>query len=386
MENGMSNITGTNASDFLAGTSGDDTISGLAGNDILRGGLGVDVLTGGSGLDRADYRDSATGVQIEYNTWSNQNNANGYGSGSTANGDVLNSIEAIIGSSHNDTVYGNGGDQFFFKTAGSDYFSGGGGSDKIDYELATDASTGLGVAISIYQHQQTAALVDLSSVSLNFDDTNVDHFLDGYSGLDRDTVIAISDVDGTQNADWIVGSNGTNLLDGHGGNDTINGVSGDDTIYGGAGHDLLNGGWGNDLIRGEDGADQIFGGYVGNDSLYGGNGNDALDGGTGVDRLYGDAGDDVLFGGADLDIDYLNGGTGYDVFVFADDIGADRIRDFEQGVDIIDFAQNSDVSNFADLVMSQAGDHVRINVSSGNIVYVYDTDLVDMDVTDFAFM
>ena len=373
----------TNGADFLVGTSGDDTISALAGNDNLRGGLGADVLNGGAGFDRADYRDSAVGIVIQYDSGT-QNSATGSGVGATSDGDVLTSIEAIVGSSHDDFVDGNGGDQTFFKIGGSDTFYGNGGVDKIDYEIATDAQAGMGIVVSLQNF--TAGFANFDATDVNQWTTNTSGYLNSQVGTPRDVLLNISDVDGTQNADWIVGANGVaNTLDGHDGDDNLFGMTGNDTLYGGDGHDLLDGGWDDDWLRGENGADRLYGDF-GDDRLLGGNGHDALDGGTGEDRLYGDAGDDILYAGDDQDNDYMTGGAGFDQFVFGDNIGKDRVLDFTDGEDILDFSQNSGINDFSDLVMSEVNGHVRINVSNGNIVYVYDTALADLDASDFAFI
>ena len=75
-------------------------------------------------------------------------------------------------------------------------------------------------------------------------------------------------------------------------------------------------------------------GEADHDKINGGDGNDLVDGGSGRDKLYGDAGDDTINGGADND--ELFGGAGADVFVFETGHGDDKIKDFEDGVDLID--------------------------------------------------
>ena len=70
----------------------------------------------------------------------------------------------------------------------------------------------------------------------------------------------------------------------------------------------------------------IFLGTIGNDLLIGGAGNDYLNGGSG---------DDVITGG--LGNDKLRGGSGADIFLFNRADGNDRIVDFKQGVDHLEF-------------------------------------------------
>jgi Ca2+-binding RTX toxin-like protein len=98
-------------------------------------------------------------------------------------------------------------------------------------------------------------------------------------------------LDGTPNADIMVGDAG---------NDTLTANEGNDLLAGDAGNDLLDGGLGDDTILGGDGND-ILEGAQGNDTMIGGAGNDILawDDGDGSDRMSGGAGyDTVEFNGA----------------------------------------------------------------------------------------
>lgn len=91
---------------------------------------------------------------------------------------------------------------------------------------------------------------------------------------------------------------------------------------------------GNDIVTGKNAAETISTGS-GNDIVDGGGGNDWIDGGTGNDILRGGDGDDRIIGGAGNDS--LYGGAGADTFVFAARAGKDRIFDFQDGVDRIEF-------------------------------------------------
>lgn len=130
--------------------------------------------------------------------------------------------------------------------------------------------------------------------------------------------------------------------------------SADDTILGGAGNDFLWGGTADLLMTDAAGNPtapdpQRTLPDAGADVLVGGGGNDTIWGGGGGDALYGGEGDDLLQGGLGPDI--LSGGAGADVFRFGDDwlafgafdssIGtaADRIVDWQPGVDHIDFSR-----------------------------------------------
>jgi Ca2+-binding RTX toxin-like protein len=70
----------------------------------------------------------------------------------------------------------------------------------------------------------------------------------------------------------------------------------------------------------------ILMGTGGNDAMIGGAGDDVISGGEGNDRLRGDKGDDIL-----------QGGSGADTFIFYRADGHNRIDDFQQGVDHLEF-------------------------------------------------
>jgi hypothetical protein len=102
-------------------------------------------------------------------------------------------------------------------------------------------------------------------------------------------------VDGTNQADVIIGNDNDNVISGAQGNDVLYGLGGDDTLHG------------------NQGSDELWGG-AGDDTLHGDQGDDILYGGSGDDKLHGDAGDDILVAGAGNDD--LWGGNGDDAFVF----------------------------------------------------------------------
>ncbi len=141
-------------------------------------------------------------------------------------------------------------------------------------------------------------------------------------------------LEGSGNADVLVGGSGNDTLMGLGGDDTINGGAGNDVIFGGDGDDLLNGGSGNDQIFGGDGDDTIVA-SAGNDVINGGAGLDTYDisaagaGGalvdllagsgfssvtgldslTSIERVIGSAGNDALLGNNVDNIFVASGGT-----------------------------------------------------------------------------
>ena len=132
-------------------------------------------------------------------------------------------------------------------------------------------------------------------------------------------------IEGTPEADVIIGRGGRDIIFGGDGDDLICGNVGSDVIDGGAGEDRMSGASGPDFITGVDGNDEIRGGdgndvlnfgdeEDGDDMVSGGGGDDDLHAGVGRDRLFGNEGDDTLREG-EVDapmIDLFSGGAGVD--------------------------------------------------------------------------
>jgi Ca2+-binding RTX toxin-like protein len=94
-------------------------------------------------------------------------------------------------------------------------------------------------------------------------------------------------INGTANADTLLGTDGNDTLYGLAGNDTIYGGTGDDVIFGGAGVDRLFGGAGNDIFRfnrSTDGIDKI------NDFIFGVDRIEIASAGFGGSSVVGNAG------------------------------------------------------------------------------------------------
>ena len=144
-------ITGDGEDNVLTGNAGDDTLEGGAGDDTLIGGAGADVLDGGSGGetdgDTASYAGSKMGVMVDLDT--------GEGKGGDAEGDELDNIENVIGSDHDDTLYGDAGDEGLDGGKGDDMLRGGAGADTLTGGAGTDTVN--------YYDSKNAVMVDLSS-------------------------------------------------------------------------------------------------------------------------------------------------------------------------------------------------------------------------------
>ena len=120
-------------------------------------------------------------------------------------------------------------------------------------------------------------------------------------------------IDGTEEDDILVGTDGDDTIHGHGGDDVILTGNGRDEASGGDGDDILIGGEGRFQLRGDGGDDVLIGGD-GFNGLDGGEGNDILIGGDESDILYAGPGSDLMDGGAGADhVVYSASDAGIDI-------------------------------------------------------------------------
>jgi Ca2+-binding RTX toxin-like protein len=366
--------TGSATTDFVFGwdnalsfaaLGGDDSLIGSNVNDVLNGGDGDDYLDGALGTDTASYAGASSGVTVSLSLQGSWQDTGGAGQ------DFLLRFENLLGSSFNDTLYGDtnantlsGGDGNDTIYAGDDFVAdtidGGADYDIVDYSAVTDDSvvivgsftSGLNVYRSVYgsaSGRDTIAnaeevigssgsdyivaqdgivrggdgndLIGSVSGGQAYGDAGTDYFylgsgdytiMDFELGVDRlasiDTITSIT-IDG---ADTIVTTNG--------GADVR--VANINTLTLGEWQALLTmSGWGADpsnilSFSGTASDNFVWGGAfndtlsgnAGDDTLVGGSGNDTLNGGDDDDRLEGGSGDDTLNGNNDNDT--LDGGSG----------------------------------------------------------------------------
>ncbi len=115
----------------------------------------------------------------------------------------------------------------------------------------------------------------------------------------------------------------------------VNGTGNADIIVGNAAINVLNGG-------------------DGNDDIYGGGGNDTLNGGNGNDRLYGGSGNDTLIGGAGSDVfawRFGDQGVTREASGSSTGFAVDRINDFDA---VRTVAQGGDVLDLRDLLYRES--------------------------------
>lgn len=288
-------LRGGKSNDELHGDGGDDTLLGNKGADKLHGGDGEDGMDGGAGKDwmwGGDIRDWMTGGGGNDRMWGE------------AGDDILHAgagKDRLFGDVGDDVLNGEGGDDQVEGGDGVDAIFGEGGEDVLRGEAGDDDMWG-------------------------GDDND-----DMAGGADNDTLY------GDDGNDLLHGDDGSDKLDGDAGRDRLFGDDGDDFLYGGDANDKLFGGAGNDYLEGDGAAGGGFAAAPAPAPV----GNDKLNGGGGDDYLMADGGDDRL-----------TGGTGEDVFAWADwidNLGRDVVTDFQDGLDLIDLSFFP-IDNMADFI------------------------------------
>lgn len=105
------------------------------------------------------------------------------------------------------------------------------------------------------------------------------------------------------------------------------------------------------------------------ENAIGGNGKDLMIGNAADNNLSGGAGNDTLIGRAGDDT--LSGGEGDDTFrVLENAWDQDRITDFEDGKDEIDFSASSGVTSMSDITISTKGRDAVISDGNGNSITI----------------
>lgn len=362
--------TGDDGSNTLNGTLGADLFNGFDGNDIIIVGSGRDTAEGGAGADLiSEVVSPANGIDVLRGGLGNDtlittggtdslygeegddllagNRFAGHGvfDGGAGNDtiSVLAGQDTVLGGEGNDTItaaqtlswlYGQDGDDLIsgectkmFGGAGNDTLHGGNSAQRLDGEMGNDLLEGMDGADTLSGGDGADTLKSGTGDDVARAGTGNDSLL-GQDGADR--------LFGETGADTLTGGLGADTLDGGSENDLLQDGSGsdDDLFYARAGDDRVIAAGGNDTVFGDTGADLIDGG-ADDDRLSGGADADTLRGGAGNDLLTGEAGNDDLRGGSGNDT--MIGGTGLDIFRFgASDTGADIIRYFEVGIDLLD--------------------------------------------------
>jgi Ca2+-binding RTX toxin-like protein len=416
----IENIIGSDTasvSDTIYGDTQVNMFYGLSGNDILEGAGGADVLDGGAGHDYARYTRSNSAVSVNLTT--------GINTGADANGDILISIENIVGSAYGDTLTGNALSNVIDGGNGDDVLNGAGGVDTLTY-VTSSSAVNVDISLSSSQNTGGSGYDTLSNfenlIGSSYSDTlsgdGADNVIEGGNGNDiinggagndtisfesassrtnfnlsltiaqftkssgTDTVTGFENILGSSYSDDLVGDANDNIIDGGSGTgaDNMNGGAGIDTVsYASASAGVLvnlsTTALQNTVGAGKDNIaefENILGSYYA-DTLTGDTNSNVIDGNAGNDNLIGGAGQDTLIGG--LGIDVLTGGLDGDIFDFnldGLDTSFDRITDFSttQG-DKIDL---KDLLVGFDAVTSAITDFVEFTTSGANTVIKVDRD------------
>jgi serralysin len=242
----IENARGGAGNDTIIGNSVGNQLFGFAGNDNISGGLGNDLLYG-------------------------------FGDSDTLNGE--NGNDTLFGGDGIDTVNGGTGEDVIYGGSGADTLAGGADRDEyydVDSGDVINELAGGGYDVVFAIENIILAL-----------DSEVEQISIG---------AAVTNVLGSNTANYIIGNALANGINGRGGGDILSGFAGTDT---------LDGAEGDDLILGGDDSDFIYGG-AGVDSLYGDGGADYLEGNDGNDFFYlVDSGDTVVeLAGGGYDVVY----------------------------------------------------------------------------------
>src|SRR4051794_4302163 len=131
---GDDNLIGGEGDDFLSGGSGKDFLSGGPGDDWLMPGPDPNMVDGGDGNDTVDYSGSSGGVNIDLSILLKPV----AGLGGYAQGDVISSVENVVGSKFADKLTGDGGSNVLSGGPDKDTLTGGGGADTFYFANARE--------------------------------------------------------------------------------------------------------------------------------------------------------------------------------------------------------------------------------------------------------
>lgn len=334
-------LEGRDGGDTLIGRGGIDTLLGGAGDDLLEGGAGGDALDGGESTDTADYFLSPEAVQLSL--------ADGTAFGGDAAGDQLTSIENLTGSDFDDTLIVDDGGNVLYGRRGNDQLAGGIGDDTLIGGQGADTLLGGdGTDIADYTLSATGVTVDLADA------------LAGGGDAHGDTFSSIEIVQGSHQADQLLGDGLDNRFRGGDGADLIDGRGGFDT----ADYSLSDGPVTINLATGGgSGADAAGDSLVSIEHVIGSGFADHLIGSTADDRFTGGYGDDLL-----------EGGFGSDTYNFGFDGSEDTISEQGSALDVDRLVLASGVRP-RDVSLVRQGDNLLVELERDSGILV-DTTLV----------
>ena len=237
---------------------------GMSGDDTLKGGYGADTLNGSFGNDTADFHGSAAAVHVAL--------IYDIAAGGDAEGDELDSIENLTGTSfkdelwgdnkdnvlkglnsddtlkgyggqdtlfggeHDDTLMGMIGDDELNGESGNDWLDGGAGDDTMIGGFGDDTFVVTSKGDVVKENKNDGN----DTIEVNFSYALADNVNVETLRTINDAGAAAIDLTGNIEANKLVGNAGVNILDGKGGADIMNGLAGNDTYYVNHAQDFVN--------------------------------------------------------------------------------------------------------------------------------------------------
>ncbi len=308
-------VYGTDEDDLLSAGPDFRTVHGQAGNDEIWSALrGQSTLFGGIGNDTlfalgsrnalwgGDGDDILRAVNTDGERFGRFDN---YLNGGRGN-------DRLFGDVFQTTFDGGEGDDVLVAGTGGAVFVASGGRDLVDGRSAPawantyDAKQFLGDVWhhSVWVDLNAGYAEPIASHSPLFPGTSF-AFDEAARLANRDTVLGVGEVVGTQYDDVLIGGDERAILSAGDGDDVIQ-ITGRARVFGGDGDDSIIS---TAVETGDGRLPRMFGGH-GEDRLSGGDAGEFLEGGEDNDWIEGGAGSDILIGGRGADV--LVSGPGYD--------------------------------------------------------------------------
>ncbi len=221
----------------------------------------VNTETNGAGLDRYDSIENLLGSNHNDRLWGDDNTNLIEGSEGDDRIAARGGNDILYGGLGNDELNGDDGRDRLFGQEGNDTLSGGDSHDTLDGGAGNDRLDG-GSGADFVTYQNASGGVYASLEITGAQDTRS-------AGVD--TFVGIENLHGSDFNDRLWGDDGNNVIIASYGNDIVAARAGDDTVYGGRGADRLIGEAGDDVFYPGDTS------YRANDTIEGGAGSDTVD-------------------------------------------------------------------------------------------------------------
>ena len=226
-------IDATATANKIWGGAGADTVRAYAGEDTIDGGPGGDTIDGGDDADTVTYENSEAGVRVTVNSTSGNE-------GGEAEGDRLSNVENIIGSDHDDRLFGDAGANELSGGAGNDRIVAGAGDDTVNGGAGADTMDGDVVDSTNSGYAATQLGMDTLSYAGSMGSVTID--------LSRQ--YAVTSTTEQQRAHYATGSGGDAAGDKFRGFENVTGGMGGDRLTGDGFNNILIGGPGADVLDG----------------------------------------------------------------------------------------------------------------------------------------